>query len=42
MKRVFNAGWFRTLSKGFALFIVYAVVLGIAVTGVFTYAAMRL
>jgi hypothetical protein len=42
MKRVFNAGWLRTLLKGFALFIVYAVVLEITVVGVFTYAAMQL
>ena len=42
MKRVFDAGWFRTLLKGFALFIVYTVVLGITVSGVFTYAAMQL
>ena len=42
MKRVFNAGWLRTLLKGFALFIGYAVVLEITVVGVFTYAAMQL
>ena len=42
MKLVFKAGWLRTLLKGFALFIVYAVVLEITVVGVFTYAAMQL
>jgi hypothetical protein len=42
MKRVFNAGWLRTLLKGFALFIGYAVVLEVTVVGVFTYAAMQL
>ena len=42
MKRVFNAGWLRTLLKGVALFIVYAVVLEVAVVGVFTYAVMQL
>jgi hypothetical protein len=42
MKRVFNGGWFRTLLKGFALFAVYVVVLGITVYGVFIYSAMQL
>jgi hypothetical protein len=42
MKRVFNAGWLRTVLKGFALFILYAVVLEVTVVGVFTYAAMQL
>ena len=42
MKRVFNAGWLRTLLKGFALFIVYGVVLEATVVGVFTYAVMQL
>ena len=42
MKRVFNAGWLRTLLKGFALFIVYAVVLEVTVMGVFTYSVMQL
>ena len=42
MKRVFNAGWLRTLLKGFALSIVYAVVLEVAAIGVFTYAVMQL
>jgi hypothetical protein len=42
MKRVFNAGWLRTLLKGFALFVVYVVVLGITVYGVFIYSAMQL
>jgi hypothetical protein len=42
MKRVFNAGWLRTLLKGFALSIVYAVVLEVTVIGVFTYSVMQL
>jgi Protein of unknown function (DUF3667) len=42
MKRVFNGGWFRTLLKGFALFVVYVVVMGITVYGVFIYSAMQL
>jgi hypothetical protein len=37
-----HAGWLRTLLKGFALFIVYAVVLEVAAVGVFTYAVMQL
>src|ERR1700722_1848383 len=42
MKRVFNTGWLRTLLKGFALFIGYAVVLEVTVMGVFTYSVMQL
>jgi hypothetical protein len=39
---VFDGGWFSSSWKGFALFVLYMVVLGNTVAGVFTYAAMRL
>ncbi len=42
MKRVFKAGWLRTLLRGFALFVMYAVVLEVTVVGVFTYSVMQL
>jgi len=37
-----RGGWFSSSLKGFALFVLYMVVLGNTVASVFTYAAMRL
>ncbi len=42
MRRVFDAGWTRTLVKASALFVVYMVVLFIALLGVFVYAVLQL
>jgi hypothetical protein len=42
MRRVFGGGWTRTLVKASALFVVYMVVLIIALTGVFVYAMLQL
>jgi hypothetical protein len=39
---VFDGGWFGSSLKGFALFVLYMVVLGNTAASVFTYAAMRL
>ena len=39
---VFDRGWFGSSLKGFALFVLYMVVLGNTAASVFTYAAMRL
>jgi hypothetical protein len=42
MRRVFGGSWTRTLVKASALFVVYMVVLLIALTGVFVYAVLQL
>jgi hypothetical protein len=42
MRRVFGGSWTRTLVKASALFVVYMVVLGITLTGVFVYAVLQL
>lgn len=42
MRRVFGGGWTRTLVKASALFVVYMVVMIIALTGVFVYALLQL
>jgi hypothetical protein len=42
MRRVFGGSWTRTLVKASALFVVYMVVLFIALTGVFVYAMLQL
>jgi hypothetical protein len=42
MRRVFGGTWTRTLVKASALFVVYMVVLVIALTGVFVYAMLQL
>jgi hypothetical protein len=42
MRRVFHMGWWLTLSKAALLFIVYAVMLGLTVGGVFIFAALEL
>jgi|SRR5579863_7093063 hypothetical protein len=42
MRRVFGGSWTRTLVKASALFVVYMVVLGITLAGVFFYAMLQL
>ena len=42
MRRVFGGSWTGTLVKGAALFLVYMVVLGITVAGIFIYAMLQL
>jgi hypothetical protein len=42
MRRVFRMGWPLTLAKALALFVVYFIVLGLTVAGVFFYAALQL
>ena len=42
MRRVFGGSWTRTLVQASALFVVYMVVLFIALTGVFVYAMLQL
>jgi hypothetical protein len=42
MRRVFHMGWWLTLAKALVLFIVYVVMLGLTVGGVFIYAALQL
>jgi hypothetical protein len=41
LKKVFARGWFNTLVKAFGLLIVYSVLLGVTVLGVFVYSAMQ-
>ena len=42
VKRVFERSWVRTLFKTLALFLVYSIVLGITVGGVYTYAIFQI
>ncbi len=42
MRRVFQMGWWLTLVKAFALFLIYVTVLGLTVAIVFIYAALQL
>ena len=42
MRRVFGGSWTGTLVEGAALFLVYMVVLGITVAGIFIYAMLQL
>jgi hypothetical protein len=42
LRRVFGGSWTRTLVKASALFVVYMVVLGITLAGVFVYAVLQL
>ena len=42
MRRVFGRGWTGTLVKAVALFVVYMVVLGMTIGGVFLYAMLQL
>jgi hypothetical protein len=42
MRRVFGRSWIGTLLKAFVMMIVYFVVLGIGVAGIFVYAALQL
>src|SRR5271168_357378 len=42
LRRVFNGSWLGTILKACALYIVYMVVLGITVAGVFVYALLQL
>jgi Protein of unknown function (DUF3667) len=42
MRRVFHMGWPLALAKALALFIVYFIMLGLTVAGVFFYAALQL
>jgi Protein of unknown function (DUF3667) len=42
MRRVFRRSWAGTLLKAFVMLIVYSVVLGLGVAGVFIYAALQL